>query len=160
MINDLYVTFYYNFQRIEQPIVLDIKSDSVQLLCKTLGEKPDHYQVRFKNKTKTSKWKSIETDSGENTFTISELMADTEYIFQVRGIYGDDEGPFSPVTEEIKTEKSLATSLLGFCIQNNDPNCTPIYLLPVKENPHARNDSARTRQLVLGNFFLSGLQHF
>lgn len=159
MINDFYVSFYFNFQRIEQPIVLNIKSDSVQLLCKTLGEKPDHYQVRFKNKKENSKWKSIETDSDENTITISELMADTVYIFQVRGIYGDEEGPFSPITEEIKTQKSLATSLLGICILNNDTNCTPIYLLPVKENPLARNNSARTRQLVLGNFFLSCLQH-
>lgn len=154
LVNDLYVSFYYNFQRIEQPIGIEIKSDSVRLLCKTIGEKPDHYQVRFKTKQENSKWKSVETDSSENTITISELMADTEYIFQVRGIFGDEEGPFSPVTKEIKTEKSLATSLLGFCgdFVNND-NCPPIYLLPVKENPLARNNPARTRQLVLGNFF-------
>lgn len=133
---------------------MEIKSDSVRLLCNTLGEKPDHYQVRYKTKTENSKWKSIETDSGENNIIISELMAKTVYIFQVRGIFGDEEGPFSPVSEAVETRESLATTLLSFCVPYNDDNCPPIYLLPVEENALARNNSAKTRQLVLGKFSL------
>lgn len=149
---DQYVPVYYIFQSIEKPIAMEIKSDSVRLFCNSLGKRPDHYQVRFKTKTENSKWKSMETDSGENNITISELMANTKYIFQVRGIFGDEEGPYSPVSEDIETKQSLATFFLGSSALINDKNCPPLYLLPVKENTLARNNFARTRQLVLGKF--------
>lgn len=98
------------------------------------------------------KWKITETDSDENNIIITGLMANKNYIFQVRGIFGDQEGPYGPVTEDIETTTSLATTLLGFSVLQNSTNCPPVYLLPVQENENARNTSARTRQLTLGKF--------
>lgn len=112
----------------------------------------DHYQIRFKVKNENLKWKFTETDSDENNINISGLMAYTKYIFQVRGIFGDQEGPYGSVNEDIETTKSLATTLLDFSFLQNSTNCPPIYLLPVQENENARNTSARTRQLTLGKF--------
>lgn len=108
--------------------------------------------IRFgiKRAKKNAKWKFIETDSDENHITVSGLMANTKYIFQVRGIFGDQEGPFGPVNENIKTKKSLATCLLDFSQLQNNSNSPSIHLLPVEENRNARNKSARTRQLIHG----------
>lgn len=77
-------------------------------------------------------------------------MAITKYIFQVRGIFGDQEGPFGKINENIETTKSLATVLLDFSQLQNKTYSPSIYLLPVEENRNARNKSARTRQLILG----------
>lgn len=84
-------------------------------------------------------------------------MAHTKYIFQVRGIFGEQEGPYGPANEDIETKMSLATTFLDFSILENNTDCPPKYLLPVQENENARNTSARTRQLTLGrctNFFI------
>lgn len=121
---------------------------------KKCPESVNQYQIRYKTKTENAKWKFIETDSDENQITITGLMANTKYIFQVRGIFGDQEGPFSPVNESIETMKSLAIALLDFSKIQNKTGNPSIYLLPVQENKHARNKSARTRQLVLGRLII------
>lgn len=77
-------------------------------------------------------------------------MAETKYIFQVRGIFGDKEGPFGPLNDNIETNKSLASSLLKNSQRQNETKNPSIYLLPVKENENARNQDVRTRQLILG----------
>lgn len=82
--------------------------------------------------------------------TITGLMAYTKYVFQVRGIFGDQEGPYGPVSEDIETTKSLATTLLDFSVLQSKTICPPVYLLPVQENANARNTTARTRMLTLG----------
>lgn len=133
-----------------KPLSTKINSDSVTLIWEKSLESVNHYQVRYKTKNENAKWKSIETDSDENHITVSGLMANTEYIFQVRGIFGDQEGPFGLVNEKIKTKKSLATTLLGNSQLQSDDICPFKYLLPVTENKNARNKIARTRQLILG----------
>lgn len=76
-------------------------------------------------------------------------MATTEYMFQVRGMFEDVEGPYSPVSDKIKTKESLATQILGFCelLKNGNPSK---YLLPAEENMKARNENAMTKQLIFG----------
>lgn len=133
---------------------MEIKSDFVRLLCNTFGKKADHYQVRLKTKNDNSTWRYTEVDSGENGITISGLMAKTTYVFQVRGLFGDEEGPFSPVTDDIETKMSLATTLLDLCVLDSKKMCPNVYVLPVQENALARNISARTRQLILGKRYL------
>lgn len=43
-------------------------------------------------------------------------MAHTKYIFQVGGIFGEQEGPYGPANEDIETKMSLATIFLDFSI--------------------------------------------
>lgn len=76
--------------------------------------------------------------------TITGLMAYTKYVFQVRGIFGYQEGPYGPVSEDIETTKSLATTLLDFSVLQSKTIIPPVYLLPVQENANARNTTART----------------
>lgn len=81
-------------------------------------------------------------------------MAKTEYMFQVRGVFEDVEGPYSPVSDIIETRESLATHILGFCKMLKDARPSK-YLLPAEENIKARNENARTRQLIFGTILLS-----
>lgn len=76
-------------------------------------------------------------------------MTTTEYMFQVRGVFGDVEGPYSPVSDNIATKESWATQILGFCklLQQGSPSK---YLLPAEENMKARNENARTKELIFG----------
>lgn len=113
-------------------------------------ESVTQYQIRFKTETENAKWKFIETDSDKNHITITGLMANTKYIFQVRGMFGDQEGPFGPANESIETVKSLATALLDFSKIQDKTGNPKKYLLPMEENRNARTKSARTRQLILG----------
>lgn len=124
------------------------------MLWEKSWESVNHYQIRYKTNHENAKWKFIETDSNVNHITVSGLMANTKYIFQVRGIFGDQEGPFGPVNEDIETKKSLAIALLDRSkIQNKSGNLS-IHLLPVEENRNARNKCARTRQLILGRLII------
>lgn len=133
-----------------KPQVTNVKPDSVSLIWEKSCEDVNQYQVRYKTNRENAKWKSTETDSDENHI-VSGLMANTKYTFQVRGIFGDQEGPFGKINENIETTKSLATVLLDFSQLQNKTYSPSIYLLPVEENRNARNKSARTRQLILGN---------
>lgn len=122
----------------------------MRLFWNKSNQPADHYQIRFKAKNGNLKWKFTDTDSDENNVNISGLMAHTKYIFQVRGLFGEQEGPYGQANEDIETKKSSATTLLGFSFLQNNTDCPPKYLLPIQENKNARNSSARTRQLTLG----------
>lgn len=121
------------------------------------SENCDFFHIRYKPNNGHSAWKLIQTKGPENYVVIKGLMADSVYIFQARGVFQDEEGPYGPLSDDIKTKKSVATTLLHSCQRLSDE--IPLkYLLPVKEKKSARNNVARTRQLVLGNFglFCSG----
>lgn len=128
---------------------MEINSNSLKLIWEKSVENVTYYQVRYKCSNKEEKWKFTETDSSQNFLVITGLMATTEYIFQVRGVFGDFEGPYSPVSENIATKESLATQLLGIStlLKKGDPS---IYLLPAEENIKARNEIAKTKQLIFG----------
>lgn len=133
-----------------KPYAKDIKSDSLKLMWDKPQEKADEFQIRYKLQSKESKWRFIETYVKEDNSLITGLVANGDYIFQVRGIYKDEEGPYGPLSDTLKTQKSSATSILEFCVQleSGQPST---YQLPVNENKAARNEIARTRKLVLGN---------
>lgn len=133
-----------------KPQPTDIKSDSVTCTWGKSSGNISQYQIRYKTIEEHSKWKLTETDSNDNHITISGLMANTKYIFQVRGIFGDEEGPFGQVNDNIKTNKSLASLLVNSSQPQNKTKSPTIHLLPVVENENARNQDARTRQLILG----------
>lgn len=94
--------------------------------------------------------KIYETKTEENYATIKGLLENTEYTFQIRGVFGDQEGPYGPVNDKIKTKKSLGTTMLDRCILQDDSQKPYKYKLPTVENKDARNENARSRQFILG----------
>lgn len=128
---------------------MEINSNSLKLVWEKPVENVNYYQVRYKCSEKEEKWKFTETDTSQNFLVITGLMATTEYVFQVRGMFGDVEGPYSPVSDNNTTKESLATQILGNCkpLKNGNPSK---YLLPAEENMKARNEHAMTKQLIFG----------
>lgn len=80
-------------------------------------------------------------------------MANTKYVFQVRGVFQDQEGSYGPANDDIQTPESLATKLLKYSnrIGNGDPS---IHQLLATELQDSRNTTAKTRKLVLGGKYL------
>lgn len=110
----------------------------------------DNYQIRCKRLDGEAKWIFFETHSNQNYITISGLLADKQYKFQVRGIFGDDEGPYGPASEIVCTQKSLAANLLESSTKQSTDFIPEQYIPPTKENCKARNPTAKTRQLIIG----------
>lgn len=133
---------------------MEIKPDSVVLFWKKSEEKVDYYQIRFKSKGGQEKWKFAVTDVDQNQLTINGLMADTTYIFQVRGVFDDQEGRYGPANDAVKTNESLATYLLNFSVRLTDMN-PPKYQLFAKELKQSRNYVAKTRTVILGKCIIS-----
>lgn len=109
----------------------------------------DYYRIRYKSKGGKEQWTFAKTDADQNQKTITGLMADTVYIFQVRGVFQDREGSYGPANEDVKTAESLATHLLRSSINVASGN-PPIYQLMAQELKSSRNRSAKTRKLILG----------
>lgn len=116
----------------------------------------DYYQIRYKCLDGDAKWILFYSDSNQNFITLSGLLADKQYKFQVRGIFGDNEGPYGPASEIVWTKKSLAAVLVESSTKqliedNKTTDSIPVqYIPPTKENCKARNPTAKTRQLIIG----------
>nr|XP_034331954.1 uncharacterized protein LOC117691037 [Crassostrea gigas] len=77
-------------------------------------------------------------------------MANTKYVFQVRGVYQDQEGSYGPANDDIQTPESLATKLLEYSNRIGKGNPSIHHLLAT-ELQDSRNTTAKTRKLVLGD---------
>lgn len=80
--------------------------------------------------------------------TVSGLLAYKQYIFQVRGIFGDLEGPYSETSDIIETKETLAAHLVKLsksCYSNSSK-----YIPPIVENLKARNAVIKTKQMTIG----------
>lgn len=132
-----------------KPYSTETKPNFVTICWDKPLEKVDYFEVRYKQKGGLTKWKMDCTRDDCNSTTITEIMADTIYIFQVRGVFEDMEGPYGPISDDVITPKSLSIKMKEKCqrIAVDNPE---IYLLPSKENVQARNNQARTKQLILG----------
>lgn len=133
-----------------RPILQEVNSDSVRITWTTPRVKVDCFQVCYKERKKKSPLKISETKAEENYATIKGLLENTEYTFQIRGVFGNQEVSYGPVNNTIKTKKSLGTTLLGHCTLQDDSQKPYKYKLPAIENKGARNENARIRQFILG----------
>ncbi|KAK3097026.1 hypothetical protein FSP39_005701 [Pinctada imbricata] len=106
------------------------------------------YQVRFRSGN--GKWKFHNTENTISECSIKRLRANTEYEFQVRGIFGDEEGPYSEVGVKVKTKESLGHKLVSFSALLKD-SYPKIYQLFTTEDVQARNDEQKTRKVYLEN---------
>lgn len=133
---------------------MGIHSDSVDLQLAKTENSVDYYQIRYKTKDGKDNWKFAKTDTDQSKITITGLMANTKYVFQVRTVYQDQEGQYGPQSNDVLTAESPSTSLLDFSKQVRDGN-PAIYQLLAKELRHSRNVDAKTKQLILGKVFIS-----
>lgn len=124
-------------------------SDSIRLFWKKSATKAQHYQIRYKRKEEQENWTIVQTDQEENVILITELMSDTGYIFQVRGVYENQQGCFGPENNALRTSKSLGSNLLKYSIKG--PKGSPQrYQLVADEQRKSRNEDARTKKVILG----------
>lgn len=137
---------------------MNIKSDAVDLCWSKCKRKVDYYQIRYKQKNRGDKWKFAETDGEQSEIIITGLMANTEYVFQIRGVYEDQEGSYGPANYNIQTPQSLAIHLLEFseCVRSGNPS---IFKLNAEEIKEARNESAKIKKLCLGGKSLVLFKH-
>lgn len=80
-------------------------------------------------------------------------MAKTKYVFQVRGVYQDQEGKYGLASDDVSTTESLATYFLKLSNEVAKGNPSKYQLL-VKDVMNSRNTEAKTKQVMLGRFFL------
>lgn len=132
-----------------KPYSTETKPNFVKICWDKPLERVDYFQVRYKQKDGKSKWKFAKTNDDCNSTTITEIMADTIYIFQVRGVFDEMEGPYGPISDDLTTPKSPSIEMKKEC-QRISANNPEIYLIPTKENKEARNMQARTKQLISG----------
>lgn len=146
-----YGIVFFIFQTPGKPTALKIQSDSVDLTWSKSEEKVKNYQICYKSEK--SQEKVIETEADQNHITITGLMADTKYIFKVRGVFHDQKGQYGPANDEVQTQMSLAHFLRESAelVESGNP---ATYKLFAQEQKDSRNDDAKTKKLVLGKFFL------
>jgi hypothetical protein len=106
--------------------------------------------MRYKCKSRKDSWKIIQTEGDTDGLIVDCLVANTTYVFQVRGVKGGIEGSYSPANEDIRTQESLASQLLRLSIQLTHGNPSK-FQLPFNENKKARNEQMKIRQMCLGD---------
>lgn len=99
---------YVDFLETWETLSEEIKSSSVNITWRSSTEIPEYYQIRYKCLEERAQWNFNDKNSNQNTITISGLKANKQYKFQVRGIFGDSEGPYSDESDIIETKESLA----------------------------------------------------
>lgn len=127
--------------------------DSVDLQWAKSAKRVDYYQIRYKTKDAKDEWKFAKTDHDQSQITITGLMANTKYVFQVRSVYQDQEGQYGPESNDVLTAESPSTSPLDFSKQVSN-GIPPKYQPLMKELENSRNTDANTMQVILGKPFL------
>ena len=72
-------------------------------------EKANHFQVRYSPRNGGPAWRFAKDSFKENFAIIRGLLTNTEYIFQVRGVFGDQKGQYGPESDCIGMKASPAT---------------------------------------------------
>lgn len=137
----------------------NIFTDSVDLNWSKCDGDVDFYEIRYRKKNDDEKnWKAAKTNSDQSQITITGLMADTTYVFQVRGVFEDHKGEYSS-ENDVQTFKSLATYLKDFSteVTNGNPS---IRQLLTKELENTRNKKEKTKKLILGKFVCQPFNNF
>lgn len=81
------------------------------------------------------------------------LIADKQYKFQVRGIFGDLEGQYSEASDIIKTKESFAAHLIKLSTACHPKSSK--YIPPIEEYLMARNPTIKTKQMRIGRMLFN-----
>lgn len=141
-------SLFLSFQKTEKPSVSNTYSDSIDLNWSKCDGDVSYYEIRYRRKDDQEQWLFTRTDGKESQISITGLMADTTYEFQVRGVFEDQKGEYS-TSNYVQTIKSLATYLkdLSSKITSGNPEKRQ---LKAHELENTRNVKAKTKKLILG----------
>lgn len=112
---------------------------------------------------RTTKWEYHKDCLSENSFKLEGLEPNSKFVFQVRMILQDEEGPYSEISDALETLSASRYLLSGSDIWTGNPgqqNEIDKKTLPFVEDKSFRNRSVKTRKLVIGkkslyiNFFI------
>ncbi|XP_060589339.1 uncharacterized protein LOC132744567, partial [Ruditapes philippinarum] len=132
--------------------------DPVKLDCVCLAWEPPkqvfknmNYQLRYKEVDSNSKWILSTQVATQPSIIVCNLKSNTKYVFQVRMVSDEEEGPYSDASNIVETMLSAAARSLDFMYEVNR-NDTEMLLkrLPLQENKKARNLTEKTRKLIIG----------
>lgn len=134
-----------------KPEARQVGSDSLSLIWtkpKRFGPK-DYFQVSYKEVN--GRWKVKNDEYPTATADLTDMKANTTYVFRVRVVYQDSEGPYSDESKDVHTKVSPAERLVPFstCASKGNPSPT-VYTVPFTELSAARNVSAKTRKIEIG----------
>lgn len=135
--------------------MLKFTTKSIEFKWRKCEETVDFYEIRYKTDEQIDKreWNYAKTDADENQMTITGLVPDTKYIFQVRGVLQDQQpGEYGPENDEMQTE-SVEAYLNTFSTQITT-GCPSKYQLRTQEIKEARNVAAKTRKLIFGTLLM------
>lgn len=109
----------------------------------------EFYQLRYK-KCPDGKW-FVYKVSDERSFTVTGLLPETAYQFQVRVINYESgiNKPFGPASDIIMSPESATTRLLKKSKKIKD-GIRCLYMLPSTEVSCCRNEAFQVRKLTLG----------
>lgn len=137
-----------------KPELHEISSDTIGITWQPPSNfgTDDYYQVYYTTdlESKRRKWRKYQAEPNYHFVTLTELKTDTTYIFRVKAVYGDDEGPYSQESDRIKTPKSLALRLLYNATKIDDKHSPEKYMLPMTEIASARNEINKTKKYEIG----------
>lgn len=97
------------------------------------------------------KWKFLSDEYKSSTVVLRDLKSNTAFLFRVRVVYEDGEGPYSEESDRIQTSDSPASRIVMFSLEKEkgDPSPTK-YVLPMTEDKMARNEQAKTKKFEVG----------
>lgn len=127
-------------------------SKSIDLNWSKCDGDVSYYEIRYRRKDDQEQWQIAKTNENESQISITELMADTTYEFQVRGVFEDQKGEYSPANDDVQTIKSLATYLvdLSTIVTSGNPEKRQLF---AQELEKSRNVMAKTKKIILGMLF-------
>lgn len=124
-------------------------TDAVDLNWSKCDGDVDFYEIRYRKKSEENNWKTAKTDGNQNQITITGLISETTYVFQVRGVFKDKKGEYSFENHDVQTLKSLATHLVNHS-REVTPGNPALRQLLAKELENTRNEMAKTKKVILG----------
>lgn len=137
-------------ERPSKPQVLSTSVDSVDLTW-NIVKQCDYYQVSYKilNK-KPLTWRTFPEEYEHNKAKLVNLTPDTEYVFRVKSVIGEDESPNSEQSEVVKTSTSPAAKI-PYDRVIEESKTPSIRLLRCNEVKESRNEKAKTKKVEIGS---------
>ncbi|XP_060587427.1 uncharacterized protein LOC132742949 [Ruditapes philippinarum] len=109
-----------------------------------------YYQISYKELEHDGKWALYDEVFQDATAELNDLRANTVFVFRVRVLYEDREGPFSEESNEIKTSLSSACQVSQQSVSLVKGNfSSPVYGLPMNEI--MRHETLKISKLEFGS---------
>ncbi|KAH3820212.1 hypothetical protein DPMN_121956 [Dreissena polymorpha] len=138
-------------QKPGQPQVTNVSFDTITLSWRSpeIFNTGDFFQIGYRD-LDDSRWKVYVGEYHQSTHTLTNLKSNAKYVFRVRAVYSDIEGPYSDVSQVIETKSSPASRYIALCERIG--TATPRrYRLKMQEVPSSKNEKAKSKKYQLGS---------